>query len=255
MMVDATPEAGTRFALNPGMKMRVKILSSRGLGLALLLLAGTTVEAAYQSHQSIRQRAEAYVQSQSGQFSTPPSVEAGSLDSRLRLPRCELPLAAFESPGGLSAGRSVVGVRCDGKRPWKLFVPVTIALPAKVLALAHPMRRGDLIAREDLVAQEADLARLRGQYFQDPAELVGQRLKRNVAAMLPLKPAMIDAQRLIKRGAEVTIVADTGSIEVRMRGKALGQGGRGDRIKVRNQRSGRVLSATIVDRGIVRVGP
>jgi flagella basal body P-ring formation protein FlgA len=237
------------------MKISVKYLSVRGLAWVLLSLAGTGAEAAYQSHQSIRQKAVDYVHSQAGQFSTPPQIKAGSLDSRLRLPRCELPLEAFESPGGLSAGRSVVGIRCDGKRRWKLFVPVTISLPAKVLALAHPMRRGDLIGKDDLVEQEADLAKLRGQYFQDPTELIGQRLKRSVAAKLPLKPAMIDAQRLVKRGAEVTIIADSGSIEVRMRGKAMGQGGRGDRIRVKNLRSGRVLSAVIVDRGIVRVGP
>jgi flagella basal body P-ring formation protein FlgA len=66
---------------------------------------------------------------------------------------------------------------------------------------------------------------------------------------------MIDAQRLVKRGAEVTIVADTGNIEVRMRGKALGEGGRGDRIKVKNVRSGRVVTATVMARGVVQISP
>jgi flagella basal body P-ring formation protein FlgA len=238
------------------MKTSAKISSRLGIVLALLSI-GTTLpsHAATQSRQSLQQLAVDYVYSQADRFSVPPHVEAGQLDSRLRLPRCDQPLETYESPGGLSAGRAVVGVRCDGQQPWKIFVPVEITLPAQVIAFAHRMQRGDLISKTDLVLLEADLAKLRGQYFQDPDDVVGHRLKRSVAANLPLKPSMIDAQRLVKRGADVTIVADTGTIEVRMRGKALDQGGRGDRIQVKNKRSGRVITATVVERGIVRISP
>jgi flagella basal body P-ring formation protein FlgA len=229
-----------------------------GRGLLLLGLAvafPALAVAAEQSHQSIVEHAVQHVRDRADQFPVSPRVEAGRLDSRLRLPRCSAPLETFDSPGGLSPGRSVVGVSCRGSQPWKLYVPVNIVLPAEVLATAHAMRRGDVIGKADLVRREADLGRLRGQYFTDPADVIGQRLKRNLAGNLPLTPAMIDAQRLVKRGAEVTIVSDTGSIEVRMRGKALGQGGRGDRIRVKNTRSGRELTATIIGRGLVKVSP
>lgn len=236
------------------MKTCVNILSCILLTTALPALA-QAAKPVYQSHESLARQAVAYVQSQADRFSVPPVVKAGALDSRLKLQACDQPLESFEAPGGLTAGRSVVGVRCDGSQPWKLFVPVEITLPAQVIALNHSMRRGELIGKADLMLQQADLAKLRGQYYQDPGDVIGLRLKRNVAAKLPLKPAMLDAQRLVKRGSEVVILSDSGNIQVRMRGKAMGQGGRGDRIKVKNQRSGRVLTATVVGRGIVRVGP
>lgn len=239
------------------MKRSAKFLSGpRGWSILLCLAAGVPAQAAdsdQQDHRSIRQRAVAYVNAQAHRFPVPPRVEAGQLDSRLQLPRCDRPLEAFESPGGLAAGRSVVGVRCSGSRPWKLYVPVMVALPAQVIALARPMRRGELISEADLTRREADLAELRGQYYSDPAELVGYRIKRNLAAGLPLTPAMIDARRLVRRGSEVTILSDSGSVEVRMQGKSLGQGGRGDRIEVKNIRSGRVVTATVIGRDLVRV--
>ena len=223
----------------------------------LLALAGgpTAADPAYQSHQSIRDLAVDFVTRQAERFSVPPRVAAGDLDSRLRLPRCAQPLEAFESPGGLNAGRSVVGIRCQGERPWKIFVPVEIALPARVVTLARDVRHGEILGADDLRTREEDLAQLRGQYYQNVSEVVGYRIKRNLAANLVLSPAMLDARRLVQRGSEVTIVADAAAIQVRMRGKALAHGGRGDRIRVKNNRSGRIIIATVVDRGLVKASP
>jgi flagella basal body P-ring formation protein FlgA len=38
-----------------------------------------------------------------------------------------------------------------------------------------------------------------------------------------------------------------------MRGKALADGGRGDRIRVKNLNSGRIISGTVSGRGLVQV--
>lgn len=188
-------------------------------------------------------------------FPVPPDVQPGRLDARLRLARCDEPLQAYESPGGLKAGNTVVGVACEGSRPWRLFVPVKIALPAQVIALARPLRRGDMITADDLTVRQADLARLRGQYFLDADGLVGQRIKRHVRANAVLTASMVAADRLVERGSRVTILSRAGSIEVSVAGKALRHGGRGDQIRVKNLASGRTITAVVVDRGAVRAGP
>lgn len=228
---------------------------ARALAGASLWLAAAALPAApqHQSADSIQAAAVAFVESNADQFPVTPRVTAGNLDSRLRLGHCSAPLQAFAPPGGLSAGRSVVGVRCDADPRWKIFAPVDISLPAPVVALARSVQRGQVIAADDLTVREGDLAQLRGQYFGRPEEVVGHRAKRNLAATVVVTPAMIDARRLVKRGAEVTILADVGAIEVRMSGKALAHGGRGDRIRVKNNRSGRIITATVVDRALVRV--
>jgi len=251
---------GTGFAVIQGMNALVKILSHPGrLGRSsvLGLLVGTAQAAApaYQPLADIAQTAVDHVETHGDRFPVPPQVAAGSLDSRLRLHHCDQPLESFESPGGLKAGRAVIGVRCTGTRPWKLFVPVEIKLPSEVVVLARPLRRGDVISAADLTTRMADLARLRGQYYLDSTDLVGQRIKRHVAGNAVLTPSMIDADRLVERGARVTILSDAGAIEVRVAGKAMGHGGRGDQIRVKNQASGRTISAVVVDRGVVKANP
>ena len=250
---------GTIFALVKGMNSIVKNPTLRyciSLTTLVWLFSGTLQAAsAYHPLADIQQTAVTFALEQADHFPVPPQVSAGKLDHRLRLNRCTQALTGFESPGGFRAGRSVVGVRCDDDKPWKLFVPVEIKLPAEVVVLAKPMRRGDVITKADLSSRQADLARLRKQYYLDPIGLIGQRIKRHVAGNAILTPSMIDADRLVERGARVTILSNTGSIQVRVAGKALGHGGRGDQIRVENQASGRTISAVVVDQGVVMANP
>jgi len=64
---------------------------------------------------------------------------------------------------------------------------------------------------------------------------------------------MVQAPRLIKAGQEVILLATTPQLEVRMKGKALSDGSRGDIIQVRNVRSKRVIEGVVTDIGTVRV--
>jgi flagella basal body P-ring formation protein FlgA len=132
---------------------------------------------------------------------------------------------------------------------------VEIKLPAEVVVLARPLRRGDVISAADLTTRMADLARLRGQYYRDSIGLIGQRIKRHVDGNSVLTPSMIDADRLVERGTRVTILSAAGAIEVRVAGTAMGHGGRGDQIRVKNQASGRTITAVVVDQGVVRANP
>lgn len=223
--------------------------------LGLLTSQAQAESTPYQPLDEIAQMAVAHVENHADQFPVTPQVVAGNLDHRLRLPLCNKPLDSFESPGGLTAGRSVIGVRCTGTRPWKLFVPVIIKLPAAVVVLARPLRRGDVITSADLSTEISDLARLRGQYFLNNDGLAGQRMKRHVAGNTVLTPSMINADRLVERGGRVTILSHGGAIQVRVAGKAMGHGGRGDQIQVKNLASGRTITAVVVDRDLVRANP
>jgi flagella basal body P-ring formation protein FlgA len=58
---------------------------------------------------------------------------------------------------------------------------------------------------------------------------------------------------LVRRGQQVTLLARTGSIEIRAQGRALSDGGVSDRIRVQNVNSLKVVEGVIEDAGIVRV--
>ena len=175
------------------------------------------------------------------------------LDSRLQLTRCDLPLQSFSAPGGLRPGNAVVEVRCDGKKPWKLFVPVQIKLPGAVVVTSQALQRGRVLERGDLKIELVDLAQQHRGYFQSPAQVLGQKLKRSLSPSAVLSPRMLTREKLVRRGSKVLILAGDRQFSVRMKGKALSDGGRGDRIEVRNLSSGREISATVIDSGLVEV--
>ncbi len=206
-----------------------------------------------QSHESILDAARRHAEENAGGYAVPPTVTASRLDRRLRLPECSQPLETFSPPAGRKLGRTTVGVRCTGPRPWSLYVPVRVSLLADVVVMARNLARGAVLSRGDLMLAKKDLARLRGRFFERPAEVVGKVLKRSLQQGQVLQSQHTVTQKTVKKGSKVIILARSNAIEVRMPGRALSNGATGERIKVRNIQSKKEIEATVVSPGLVRV--
>jgi flagella basal body P-ring formation protein FlgA len=59
-------------------------------------------------------------------------------------------------------------------------------------------------------------------------------------------------QHAVKKGNQVVILAQIGTLQVRMNGKALSNGAVGERIKVENNSSNRRIEATVIASGVVK---
>jgi len=233
--------------------MNFRILAY-GLATAAAFTVTALPAAPVQDHESIRKAAESFitdvVRSSHG---LTPEVRAGKLDSRLRLSHCDAPLEAFQPPGGKTLGNITVGVRCNGTRSWSLYVPVKVSIRDKVVAAARPLTRGDVVQASDLKLVERDLAQLQSGYFSDPAELVGKEVTRTVAMDAALTNYLIKDPLQVRRGQRVSLVANSGGLEVRMSGEALSDGAAGARIKVRNLSSKRVVDGTVLTANTIQV--
>lgn len=223
------------------------------LATCLLLVSGIASAAPMQSHDSIRQVAEQHVLDELTFDSGPTRVEAGSIDSRLRLAACQQPLETFAPYRRGNSARITVGVRCNDTSRWTLYVPVSISRMEEIVVASRPMTRGTIITAEDIRIETRDVAKLHRGFIATPEEAVGKRVKRRIQANGVVTPDRITVQHAVKKGNLVTILARIGSLEVRVKGKALDNGVIGERIKVKNSSSERELEATVVARGTVRV--
>ena len=227
--------------------------------LPLAVLLSPQVQAAtddaIQDPESIREVARQFAAGMVAAEGGAARVEVGSLDRRLRLPECDKPLSAYLSPSSRNASRQSIGVRCEGTVPWSLFVPVTVERPAQVVVTAHPIPRGQVITEEDVKLAERDLNTLHRGYLTDPAQVIGQRAERDLPVDEEVVPGNVGKPNVIKRGAEVTIMAADELLDVRVSGVALASGGVGERIRVRNASSKRELDAVVVGEGLVQVSP
>jgi flagella basal body P-ring formation protein FlgA len=203
-----------------------------------------------QSLKSIRETARQVVAAQYGQSAT--DIEIGSLDPRLRLPKCSQPLETF-FPQEKRGNKLTVGVRCTQPKKWTIYVTAEIHQIIQVLVAKEYLRRGSILHSEDLVPKKMDLNQLKYGYFTDINEVLGKTLKRHLNRGAVLTPSAIAVTKVIKRGERVTIVAETGGISVHAAGQALEDGGLGDIIRVRNLNSRKEIEARVVGPGRVKI--
>ncbi len=226
---------------------------------ALLWLLGTWAtipsvaesEVLYQSHASIRDAARAFILNEYADQD--PNVEVGRLDARLRLSRCTTALETFAPAGNRRLGNTTVGIRCNGSKPWTLYVAVKVQLFESVVVAARPLTRSSIIGPQDVKLERRDLGRLVYGYLTRLDHAIGQSVRRPIAADKAIRPGQIEPQQLVRRGQRVTILAKSGGLEVRMAGKALMDGAAGQRIRIKNTVSKRVVEAVVLAANTVRV--
>jgi flagellar basal body P-ring formation protein FlgA len=231
------------------------------LGLAALVLAGPRAgaEPAARWHpvEDIAATAEGYLRDTVGAKDPRIEPRAGSLDPRLQLPACSTALDAFLQQGTRVASRTIVGVRCDGDKPWKVYVPVDVVVTESVLVAKRSLPAGRMLTADDVVAERQDVSRLVGGYFvsrdSSAGPVAGKRLKHPLMAGRIVTPSMLEDEVVIERGQTVTLVIAGDGLSVSMAGKALMDGAADQRIRVRNTGSGRVVEGFVRSSEVVEV--
>jgi len=224
--------------------------------LCVLLCVTRPISAAesFQSHTSIYQAAKSFIRDHvASKDKQSTEIVTGNLDSRLKLKKCNKALSAFLPKGSRVIGKTTVGVKCTGTKPWSLHVPVTISVYKKVLAATHTLQRGDILTESDLKLIKYDVSRLSYGYFEDIKIGVGMKVKRHIMVDKVLTPAMLKKPQVIKRGQKVSILAHSGRMQVRMIGKALNNGAIGDRIRVMNMKSRQKVEGVVTSSSEVEV--
>jgi flagellar basal body P-ring formation protein FlgA len=189
------------------------------------LLFATNALCAPQSLDAIRATAEAFVRTRLPDGNAKHFVSATELDPRLRLEECGTPLEAFSQNAASDGARMTVGVRCASANTWTVFVPVTIEVEASVLVLRRPLARRARVEPTDVEPQARRLPGSATTFISDVAMLQGHRLKRSLPVGTALTVDMLAPDLLVRRGQQVTLIASTGSVEIRAVGQALTEGG------------------------------
>lgn len=167
----------------------------------------------------------------------------------LRMARCSQPLQA------VATGATTAQVRCDDAPGWRLYVPVRIRREADVVVLREPAPQGVPITAHQLAVQRRDVGGAQGATFEDPAALVGRIPARALAPGAVPTEADLALGAPLRRGDPVVLVSRTGTVEVRMPGRALGPARAGGTIAVENTSSRRVLRGRLVGEGVVELLP
>ena len=135
----------------------------------------------------------------------------------------------------------------DGRLEKKAWVTAEIEVSEEVVVSNRPLKRNDVIAKEDVRLEKMNLADLSPNVITDPGEVIGKRTKRVVDAGTPLQQTFLEMPPLVKRGDLVTIVAESEVLKITTQGVVTENGCKGDMVRVINTSSRKELYATVRD--------
>lgn len=222
------------------------------LVLTFIFFTTAHAEQGLQSHESIAEAVKSYI-AQNINLSGEYEVSLTPLDSRLNLPQCAEPVEVFTTTGLIKAGRTTIGVRCNTEKKWSIFTSAIIKTYQMVVVLSQPIQRGEILTRQHLAIEKREVSNLREDFVTQPEQIENKQATRQLNTGTVLSLRNIVEPKLVKRGDKVVISTTKPDFSIRMSGVAMMDGTKGELIKVKNQNSGRVINATVIEPGLVSV--
>jgi flagella basal body P-ring formation protein FlgA len=178
-------------------------------------------------------------------------VSVGNLGKRLRLHRClqEPDMSLRDSVG--TGGNISVHVQCKTAPGWSVHIPAQVSIFRELPVAIRDIARGEQISPADIHWKTINISGLRQAFHTDAQAIIGQEVKRNIGQGLPFITSLLDAPTLIRRGDVIDLEAQAGSIKVSTSGTALTDGRLGQKIRIKNNQSDRIVTGTVVASGKV----
>lgn len=184
-------------------------------------------------------------------------LELGALLPAMVPPAAPLDLSVEGATLDAATGRfaAMLVVMAEGMPALRQRV-VGRAVPTAPAVLAtRRLAIGEVVREEDVRAVRLRAERVRPGTAQDPAEVVGQQLRRPLGSGLPFLLSDLGPPALVERNAVVTLVLDGPGMLLTTQGRALEAAPRGALVPVMNLTSRRVVEGEVVGPGRVRVLP
>ena len=177
------------------------------------------------------------------------TVKASNLDARLKLNRCSIPKSVKLNGNQLRTSNTSVRVSCNGDSPWSIFVPVRIDVYQSIAVATRDILKGEIIMEADISLEERSLGNAGFGYTNSPQQLIGQAVTRNISSGSAVRTVHVTQPIVVKRGDKLTLQAGRGGLAVITYGTAMSKGRVGDRIRVKNENSKRIVDARVVAAG------
>ena len=185
-------------------------------------------------------------------------VEIDRLDEALHIePDALAPLAVDRLDFDPATGRfsAVVSVADSQTLASGLRVTGAARQMVELPVLVRAVRRGETIATSDVALLRLPLSRAPEDAALDLADIVGKSARSSLRADTPVPADRLMEPILVARNDVVIIVYRAGGLTLTVRGRALGEGARGDLVTVMNSQSNRTIEAVVAGPGQVVVEP
>lgn len=200
---------------------------------------------------AIQRAVENFVRRETAGLPGQVKFDVGAIEPRLNLAPCPA-LETFVPPGARLWGGGSVGVRCLGANPWTIYVPVAVHVQAQYVVAARPLVQGQVVAVEDLVMRDGDLAQLPAGIVTDRGFATGKTIAVSIASGQPLRQDMLRAPLVIQQGQTVKLASRGHGFRVTSEGRAINNAADGQIAQVRTA-TGQVVSGVARGGAVVEI--
>lgn len=189
-------------------------------------LAKTSVEAQYLSQNNKEQKI---------------SISNPELDPRIHINECnsDLKVNILENQNSRNIN---VKLSCDAPTNWHIYLAVKVTKLQPVLVAASNIDKGSILDNDNTKITFIEDYKIRGATLNNIEEVLGAKVKRNLQ-----KDSAIYSNNvcIVCKGEMVTILANSSSFQIKTNGTALSNGTVGEQVRIKNNRSGKVISARV----------
>lgn len=146
-----------------------------------------------------------------------------------------------------------VMINVDGVPHQKVKMHGVLNLYDDVVVTNHRLRRNTIISEDDLSLARHKVTGFAHQLIPSISAAVGMKTTKSLGGGAVLLTRYVQKQPLVLRGDLVTILVTSGRLKITAQGEAKSKGAEGDIIKIKNLASRRIITAKVLDHGLVEV--
>jgi flagella basal body P-ring formation protein FlgA len=184
------------------------------------------------------------------------AIQLGTPGPRLHLPAAADPTIAVDVVAyDPRSGRFTVVVTAPSDDPAapSLRLSGRLREVTEVPVLTDRVMRGEVIGADDVRWLRLRTDRLPRNTVLDADDLIGLTPKRTLRPGEPVRGSEVRRPIMVPKGGLVTLVLTTSGMKMTVRGRALGNGGEGDTIRVANARSHTIVEGIVTGAGRVTI--
>lgn len=222
------------------------ILSIPTWQLAHAQLPVTTIELS-----QIMQEAEKFLRQQTLNLSDQIEISIKPIDSRLKLQACEQ-LTSFLPPGAKAWGKVTVGIRCNGPKPWTIYVAAQVKVFGDYFVTKNAVSAGQIITEQDIVKVHGELSSQAPGVIMQTQAAVGKTMLTSFPAGVSVRQEMFKTLPVIQQGQSIKVISQGAGFRVTNDAVALNNATEGQIARAKTN-TGILISGIARTGGIIEV--
>ena len=169
------------------------------------------------------------------------SISEPKLAPRIHINECDTDLAVNILENHNSRNINVK-ISCQLPSAWQIYLPFKINKRLPVLVAVSNLNKGTTLDKDNTRINFVNVHKIRGETLSNNKSIIGAKLKRNIQKDSAI---YIKSVCVICKGESVTILASSDTFQIKTNGTALSNGTIGDQIRIKNTRSGKIITARV----------